>query len=425
MTRSLVTQLLPGLKAHRLSGLDLGADVVYPAYAGASLANLPASLCHWLGVPTFGTAPLAEPWLSAVGGPFRHVLLLLVDGLGLDFFLQRAAQDSWAEILDGPGMVAPLTSVVPSTTSAALTTLWTGQPPATHGVVGYEVWLKEYGMIANLITHAAASSPGDVGGLRRTGFDPLTFLPVPTLAPHLVQHDVHCVACQHHSIAHSGLSTMLQSGCELLPFRNLSDLWVNVLQHLAEAAQQPSYTWMYWGDLDELSHRYGPTDERVELEYQAFARSLAQFVRRLRKRGRGDTLFLITADHGHLHTPKQAQYDLKNHPQMMDCLVMVPSSEARLPFLFVRPGYEERLQRYIAETWPGQFQLRRGTDLLAAGLFGEGEIYARVRDRIGDWVAVPSGNAYWWWANRENPLQGRHGGVSEIEMLTPLIGLVI
>ncbi len=423
--QSLVSQLLPGLKAHRLPGIDLGADVVYPAYAGASLVNLPGSLCHWLGVPTFGASPLSEPLLSAPGTSFRHVLLLLVDGLGLDFFLRRQALYGWGEILNGPGMIAPLTSVVPSTTSAALTTLWTGQAPAAHGVVGYEVWLKEYGLIANLITHAAASSPGDVGGLRRAGFAPETFLPVPTLGPHLSQQGVRCVACQHHSIAYSGLSTMLQRDCELLPFRNLSDLWVNVARHLDEAGDQPTYTWIYWGDLDELSHRYGPDDVRVELEYELFTLSLARFVRSLRAAGRGDTLLLLTADHGHLHTPKQAAYDLKNHPQLLECLVMVPSSEARLPFLFVRPGHEERLLRYVAQTWPGVFALRRGQELLAAGLFGDGDVYERVRDRIGDWVAVPDGNAYWWWANRENPLQGRHGGVSEIEMLTPLVGLVI
>ena len=85
---------------------------------------------------------------------------------------------------------SPLTSITPSTTSSALTTLWTGAYPAEHGILGYEVWLREYGVIANMILHSAFTFLGDVGGLQRAGFDPLTFLPVPTLGPHLLDNGI-------------------------------------------------------------------------------------------------------------------------------------------------------------------------------------------------------------------------------------------
>ena len=61
---------------------DLGPGAVYPHYAGRSLLNLPASICRLLGVPAFGAPALDDALLARLGGNYRHVLLILVDGLG-------------------------------------------------------------------------------------------------------------------------------------------------------------------------------------------------------------------------------------------------------------------------------------------------------------------------------------------------------
>ncbi len=54
---NLVPAILPLLEEHRLPGLDAGARVIYPHYQGYSLANLPSSVCGWLGAPAFRSAP--------------------------------------------------------------------------------------------------------------------------------------------------------------------------------------------------------------------------------------------------------------------------------------------------------------------------------------------------------------------------------
>lgn len=419
-----VPDLLPALKDFRLDGLDAGKDMVYPAYNGQSLVNLPSSIAHWLGAPSIGNAPLQDVYLKAFGkGQFKHVILLLVDGLGLNMFQRFMQADPWARWMPDAALL-PLTSVVPSTTATALTTLWTGAAPAEHGVLGYEMWLREYSMIANLILHAPATFYGDVGGLKRGGFDPLTFLPSPLLTPHLAQYGIRTYSHQHAGIARSGLSTMLQHGAELLPYKTLNDLWVTLAGVLDAQRNERTYSWVYWGDLDELSHRFGPEDERVLLEFATFSYVLERFINKLNQHSKGDTLFLMTADHGHIHTPKLPAYDLANHPEMTDCLAMVPSGEARLPYVYIRPGREEKLRAYIEQTWPGMYRIFRSEDVLRAGLFGANP-YARTPERLGDWVVVPQSNAYWWWGKIENPLLGRHGGLSTIEMLVPLFGMVM
>ncbi len=429
---NLVPALLQLLEQHRLPGLDVGTRVIYPHYQGYSLANVPSSVCGWLGVPPFGAPPLAETILNSLTGPFQNVILLLVDGLGLKQF-QRLLQPEhektvgssvWTRLLP-EALLFPLTSVVPSTTSAALTTLWTGVLPAEHGIVGYEVWLKEYSVIANMIFHSPASFSGDTGGLKRAGFQPETFLPVPTLGPHLVKHGVQPYSFQPSSIARSGLSVMHMPQVNCVPYRTLSDLWVTLANLLESRPDERKYVYAYWGDLDELMHRYGPEDERVMLELASFSLLLERFLVGLHNRRRRNTLFLMLADHGQIFTPRNSSYELKNHPDLANCLSMLPSGEGRFSYLFVRPGREAQVQAYVAQAWHGQFRLLPVEQVARAGLLGDANRFPRLLDRLGDWILIAQDDAYLWWADRENPLLGRHGGLSSAEMLVPLVGMVL
>jgi hypothetical protein len=431
--RDLVPDLLPLLKAHRLDGLDAGPQAVYPFYSGFSLANLPASICHWLGIPPLGAPPLDARILDLWQPAFRTVILLVIDGMGLDTLqaaLRRAEEEStlavWREIAqDEQSALVPLTSMSPSTTSTVLTTLWTGQFPAQHGVLGYEMWLKEYNLIANMILHSPASFTGGPGSLRQAGFQPETFLPVPVIGPHMASHGVHPYVFMHQAIARSGLSSMLCVGADVVPFRSLSDLWVSLDDLLIQRHAEPKYIYLYWGDLDEHSHRFGPQDERVSRELEVFSLQLAHFLRQQRAQANQDTLLLITADHGHLSTPARAQYELRRHPELMRCLAMSPSGEARLPLVFLRSGCEAQFLEYLQQAWPGLFRAVPSAQAIASGLFGPGQASQRLPDRAGDYVVIPQADAYWWFGQRDNLLLGRHGGLSATEMLVPLFSLVL
>lgn len=431
--QNLLPELLPRLEAYRLPGLDAGPQALYPAYHGYSIANLPASLCHWLGAPVARSQPLGPEILENWGSDLPHVIFLVVDGMGLDmleYALEQARQRSsyavWGELAGSDDTVlAPITSVVPSTTAAALTTFWSGCTPAEHAVLGYEVWLKEYGMIANMILHSPASYYGDVGSLQKAGFDPLTFLTVPTLGPHLVRQGVQPFVFQFHGIARSGLSTMLQKETNVIPYRSLSDLWATLNDVCEAHASERTYSYIYWGNLDEHAHRFGPQDERTEQELALFSLQLEGFVRRRKARARRDTLLVITADHGHMYTPRRPEYELRSHPELLRCLTMMPSGEARLPYVFLRSGCEEQFLNYLESTWPGQF-LPVPTDLaIQSGLFGSGGNSALLKDRVGDYVVFPQGDAYWWFGSRDNPLLGRHGGLSKTEMLVPFLATIL
>jgi hypothetical protein len=399
-------------------------DAIFPAYDGLSLLNLPTSVCHWLDAPALGGSPaLAPEILDAVGQSYQHVILLLADGLGLNLF-QDILQDApawrpWQE----RGTLAALTSISPSTTSAALTTLWTGLPTCGHGVTGYQTWLKEYGMVANMIDHSPAAFHGDSGSLQRAGFDPQCFLPGVTLGTHLSAHDVRVSAFQPRAIAASGLSMMHMKDVDIYPYRVQSDLWITLSALLQQQSASRTYTYVYWDSIDYLSHRFGPRDERLRLELHSFVRMLADFLAGLQAHGRGDTLFLMAADHGHVASTPDPHLSIYSHPELMEMLVMNPSGDGRLPYLYQRPGCEDALRQYFETHWPGRFRLFPSHEVLASGLLGSGPVYSPVADRIGDWVAFPQGENYLWTRTKQNDMLGRHGGLHRDEMLVPLFAL--
>lgn len=424
----LTAELSPILQQQRLPGFDLGDEFIYPFYQGHSILNIPSTICQLLGATTLDTEALVDDYLSPLGlaesGSVRSVITVVMDALGL-YALQRWMEDGTAPVwkqLAEQGVLAPLTSITPSTTSAALPSLWTGRSATAHGITGYEMWMKEYGVVANTILHAPITFRGESGTLAKAGFSAAEYLPAPTLGSHLAAHGVQCRVYQHHSIIHSGLSEMFFRDVEPRAFISSADLWVDLRQYLESQVDQRLYTWVYWSEVDTLSHRYGPENERTAAEFSSFSAAMEKlFLNSLSGRARKDTLLMLIADHGQIATRPDPHYELRNHPSLLRRLHIYPTGENRLAYLFIRPGQTEAVQEYLERTWPNQFFIVDSAYALESGLFGPGERHPQMLDRLGDKTIIARGDAYLWWSAKENFMRGRHGGLSAREMLVPFL----
>ena len=87
------------------------------------------------------------------------------------------------------GRLVPITSTFPSTTNTVLTTLWTGHSPAAHGVLAFELYLRELGVAASTLffwpIHRRRRD-----SLAEWGVDARTFVPVPGLAERLADQGI-------------------------------------------------------------------------------------------------------------------------------------------------------------------------------------------------------------------------------------------
>ncbi|NIS80437.1 MAG: hypothetical protein GTO14_09585 [Anaerolineales bacterium] len=419
----LVEQLLSRIEAHRLPELELGPGAVHPVYGGLSILNLPASLSRWLGGPDLSHPPIDLPQLDTIADGVRQVVYVLIDAVSLRRFLIWF--DGVVPTLDPNSestILGALTSTVPSTTCTALTTLWTGRSPSEHGILGYELFLREYGLVANMITHSPMVFDGSAGLLYRAGFRPESALPVPTLGPQLKDAGITAHGFLANSIRHSGLSRMHYEGVNVHGFGAPSDLWIGVRELAGTPIERRRLIWVYYGGVDGLSHRFGPDSEQARAEFTTFLRAMNDhFISSTLGASKEQTLLLIISDHGQISTPLDPQYEVRNHPALARRLHILPTGENRLSFLYPQPGQVEAVREYFEDTWPKKFSLFPSETLLKAGLFGPGIPAGATPGRLGDLAAVSHEDAYLWWAFKENPLIGRHGGLSPDEMLVPLL----
>jgi hypothetical protein len=410
---------------HTAQGLAFSKEFVLPYYDGLSILNIPPTIGSLLGVEGFMNPLLSPAILEALQGELRNVLLVLMDALSFQRFESWLEDDSslvWHQLLEG-GLLVPITSICPSTTCAAITSYWTDSPAQVHGIMGYEMWLKEYGITANMIEHKPITYRSPGGSLSLAGFEPESFLPVGSISDLFQASGVEAHAFQHYAIINSGLSRMFMGKVDRHPIRSAPDMWISIRELLESRPRSRKYIWAYWDRLDGTSHLHGPDSERARAEMEDFSLAFQRyFLETLDPALKKDTLVILTADHGQIATDRENDhYHLVNHPEFTAMLHILPSGENRLAYLHIKPGKVEEVKSYIEDTWPDQFTLIDPTAAVASGLFGPGEPHPEIYNRIGDLIAAARGDAFWWWAGIKNPIIGRHGGLSPLEMLVPFL----
>ena len=124
-----------------LLNLPVPTEFTLPDYAGGSIANVPATIARMLGTTLTGLPALPEDMWQSLGR-VKRVVLLTLDGFGWNQF--QARQELVTAVSQKATITKQLTSIFPSTTVAALSSLWTGSAPAQHGLVGLRLFFPEY-----------------------------------------------------------------------------------------------------------------------------------------------------------------------------------------------------------------------------------------------------------------------------------------
>jgi len=415
------TELQFRLKAEsRLDGL------VTPRYDGYCATNLAASVMSLLEAPISSRLPLAEGPSRSALGEVRKVVLLLVDALSYRHIFEavKAGASPFKELADKGGLM-PLTSTFPSTTVAALTSIATALTPQEHGMIEYYMYLKEYGLVANMIKFSPAVDRTPER-LLQLGLEPKKLLGAETLHVKLRRRGVSPYVVTRERYLTSGLGRLTNTGAEGITYINAPDMFVAVRKLLEANREKRLYAFVYWDCVDGVAHDYGPDTEELQAELRGLAYSLkTELLEKLSPGAAEGTLLILTADHGQLTVSKEQATYLTQHPSFLQCLSVPPTGSPRDLFLHVRAGRAEELKQYVERSFADQALLLDTRDVLKMGLLGIGKPRRETYDRIGEMLLLPHGNRMFVYPytkeETEFKIRGFHGGLTEEEMLIPLL----
>jgi len=385
----------------------------WPDYQGGSLLNLMASLSAELDGPALDMAGLRQNTLSGIGR-HRHVVLLLIDGLGVQQ-LRKLGPDSCLR----QHQADTLSTVFPATTSAAITSLMTGQSPASHGLIGWHLQSDtgsegQAEIVAPLpltVRHPADSSstPAQLAS---------QLLVCPPLLPRLGRP---VQILQPHSIADSPYSRHHAGQAQRTAYRSITEAFALLAQSLQQG-RQPGFHYLYLPQLDSLMHRHGTQSTAVRALFGEIDQAFSELITLA---DQTDSVLLATADHGFVDTPCARQISLdQEFPTLYAMLAQPLSGERRAVFCQLRPGLRERFIALAQQQLGHACWVIESEKLLAGRVFGPGPQHPQLARRIGDVTLLAKED----WSIRdtlpqEKPLYlpGQHGGVSAAEMNVPLI----
>ncbi|NJN45288.1 MAG: alkaline phosphatase family protein [Candidatus Competibacteraceae bacterium] len=378
-----------------------------PNYRDGNLVNLMSSLASGLGRKPGLYEPLSLlPPITVASA--THVVLLLIDGLGYNY-LQRQAQ-AFKPFLHGR-----LTSVFPTSTAPAITTLLTGVAPQQHGVTGWFMNLKELGSVAMILPFR----PRWGGGfLSSAGTRINELIAAPPLCNSL---QVSCHFVIHQDLQDSPYSVAGAGRAQRRGYEDLAGFFRTIRNIITEQGRERSYIYAYWPMLDFLAHRHGIGSKTVKTHFQELEQGFVMLGEALRGT---DTLLVATADHGFIDTAPRYKIRLEDHPQWMACLAAPLCGEPRVVYCYIRANKSADFERYVRENLSHACDCYPSEEVVERGWFGEGEPDPRLLARIGDYVLVTKeryvikdtlpGEGFW-------ADTGVHGGVSADEMLVPLL----
>lgn len=376
-----------------------------PGYGRRSLSDVMPSLMAALGVPGMANPLGIEP----VG----RVCLLLVDGLG--------ARQLAAHPADAPFLTAmnaedrALTVGFPSSTVTSLTSLGTGLPPGSHGMVGITFRLASGELIDAL--KWTEHTRGKLVDLRERR-PPERVQPSTTVFERAAADGVDVRQVVPHEFEDSGLTRAALRGARFHGVSSLGELAARVID--AMRAPGPVFCYAYHAHLDGLGHAYGPGSWPWRLQLSVIDYVAARIADQLPP----DGLLVVTGDHGMVEVPETGRVDADTDDALRAGVRQL-GGDARSRHVYAEPGAADDVVAAWRERLGDRASVLTREEAITQGWFGP-SVSDAVRPRVGDVVAALRGdNAVI--RSRAEPnlsrLPGQHGSLTPDEQLVPFLTL--
>lgn len=285
---------------------------VLPRYGDECVASLVPAL-----LSPGGAADLPA-WFPDCVRDARRVVMLVVDGLGWNQLDTRADIATTLSSMES----RRITTVAPTTTATALTSITTGLAPAEHGLLGYRVDMGD--TVMNILRWA------DAAGDRRLSHPPTVIQSCPAFM------GMRVPVASRAELEDTGFTHAHLDGARPVGWKVSSSIPVIVSDALASGED---FVYAYYDGVDKVAH-----DRGFGAHYDAELAHADRLVADILDRLDSNTVLVVTADHGQVHVGDAV---VRLAPQVTE-LVRYQSGEGRFRWLHARRGAESALREACA-----------------------------------------------------------------------------
>ena len=376
-------------------------NLILPNYEHCILNTITSILKYYKVNTNHKTLPILDQKLEQ---KYDNIVFIILDGMG-EHILNNISPNGYFN----ENKLDTVTSVYPSTTTAALTTYYSGRPPFETGWIAWSQYFKEYGRAIDMLSHKESYIGED---LKNTKID--VFKEIVNYKPIYEQIEEASPDVKAYEITPSYSDKRAKRSVRA---DNLNELISNV--EMVCSTQGKKFILAYSDNPDGILHKFGTQSEEAKEYILNAEKQVQEMVLKLPK----DTIVIISADHGHKDIEKV--YSLNDYPEIRECLIMPESLESRSVTFWVKEDmktqFEERFNRIFKE----DFWLMTKEEFLEKNMLGFGEKHPKVDDFIGNYLALSTGSSIikieTYLGEGKKAKKSTHCGLTKEEMEVPLI----
>lgn len=335
---------------------------------------------------------------------YKKVVFLILDGMGEEILKNVSPNGFFSN-----NKIDCVTSVYPSTTTAALTTYYSGKPPYETGWIAWSQYFKEYGRTVDMFSHKESYLKEDVTKGRINVFN--TILNYKSVYEAIEEKNPNVKAYE-----------VTPTYSEMRSKRSVRaddiDQVIDAIEMLCSSNDE-KFIMAYCDKPDSVLHKYGTTSE----EAKSFILDAERKVKELANKLPEDTLLFVSADHGHKDIEKA--YSLLEYPEIQECLYMPISLESRVVSFCVKENMRKEFEERFNNLFKDEFLLMTKEEFLERSFLGFGDKHPKIDEFLGNYIALSTSSSIIiiesFLAEGKPVKKSTHCGLSKEEMEVPVI----
>ena len=298
---------------------------------------------------------------------YKNVVLLILDGMG-DIVLKNIDENGYFR----QNQIDVITSVYPSTTTAALTTYYSGKPPFETGWIAWSQYFKEYGRNIDMLSHLQSLTGLSIKNARLDVFkDVVNYKTI------FNQIEEASKTVKAYEIMPSYSDRRAK---RTIKADTVDEITENI--KLLCSNDDNKFIMAYCDNPDGLLHKYGTKSDEVREFIIETEKKIKEMCDDLNE----DTIVIISADHGHKDIEKA--YSILDYPVLQNCLLMPPSLESRCVTFWVKENMRQEFEKEFRKQFNDEFVLMSKKEFLEKNMLGFGNMHNKIDDFLGDYIAV-------------------------------------